>query len=108
MTAAKGRGPRSSSLENFENYVHEGELLLVSNSAKEFCRIRGFDSYCHILTLGILVFSFCRVEKQENTSMMCGKLFLSEYFVVMFLKEETIIKLLSISTFIVYIHRLMC
>lgn len=65
MVVAKGSEPRSSAVESFENYVHEGALLSVGSSAKEFCRMSIFDSYCHIFTSGILVFSLCRAKTRK-------------------------------------------
>lgn len=47
MTAADSR-PRSASGNSFEDYVHEDVLLLVGSSAKGFCKMRCFDSYCRI------------------------------------------------------------
>lgn len=68
--------------------MHEGALLLVGSSAKGFCRMRRFDSYCHVLTSGILVFSLCMVENRENISIMSRMLLLSEYFAVIFFKRR--------------------
>lgn len=67
--------------------MHEGALLLVGGSAKGFCRMRCFDSYCHVLTSGILVF-LCMVENRENLSIMSRMLLLSEYFAVIFFKRR--------------------
>lgn len=63
-------------LLSYENCVHEGVLLLVDSSSKGCHRMGCFHSYCRILTLGILVF-LCRIEKQENISIISGELFLS-------------------------------
>lgn len=51
--------------------------------------MRCLDSYCHILTSGILVFFFCRLKNQRNISIMSGKLLLTEYFAVIFLKRNS-------------------
>lgn len=85
MSAAKGSGPKSVSVESLENCVHEGALLLVAKSAKG---LRHFNSYCRMLTFRILSSSLCKVENQENKSVMSGKLFFAVYFAVIFLKRR--------------------
>lgn len=65
--------------------MHEGALLLVAKSAKG---LRHFNSYCRMLTFRILSSSLCKVENQENKSVMSGKLFFAVYFAVIFLKRR--------------------
>lgn len=106
VVAAKGSEPRSSAVESFENYVHEGALLSVGSSAKEFCRMSSFDTYCHIFTSGILVFSLCRAKTRKIHQWCLGN-FLSECFAGIFFERRNIVKPLFISTFIVCLHLLM-
>lgn len=74
VPVAKSNKPRSASVESSENFVCERTLYWFAALLSSL-KMRCLDSHCHLLTSGILVFLFCKLEKQRNISIMPRKLF---------------------------------